>query len=293
MILEIINVMAPLLVLAGIGFIWGWRGKPFPVESVSLMVTNIGTPCLVLGTLFRGNLDHSQIGSVGLAAIIAVGLFLLVGYGLLKMLGLPWRSFLPTIAFPNAGNAGLSLSLFAFGQQGLALAIIYFAVSSLGNFTLGQAIYAGRGNWREVAGSPMIYAVVLAVVGNLLDFHPPLWLQRSLDVAGGIAIPMMLITLGVSLARLKVHDIKSGVIVALIRLLLGIAVGIGLSEIFGFTGTLRGIFVLQCAMPVAVVNYIFAVRYNRDAGGVAGVVVVSTLLGFTVMPLILAFVMRG
>lgn len=293
MILEIVNVMAPLLVLAGIGFVWGWRGKPFPVESVSLMVTNIGTPCLVLGTLFRGNLDHSQIGSVGLAAVVAVGLFLFIGYGLLRLLGLPWRSFLPTIAFPNAGNAGLSLSLFAFGQQGLALAIIYFAVSSLSNFTLGQAIYAGRGNWREVAGSPMIYAVVLAVAGNLLDFHPPLWLQRSLDVAGGIAIPMMLITLGVSLARLKVNDIKSGIIVALIRLLLGIAVGVGISELFGFTGTLRGIFILQCAMPVAVVNYIFAVRYNRDAGGVAGVVVVSTLLGFAVMPLILAFVMRG
>jgi len=45
-------------------------------------------------------------------------------------------------------------------------------------------------------------------------------------------------------------------------------------------------------MPVAVVNYIFAVRYNRDPQTMASLVVISTLLSFATLPALLAFVLR-
>ena len=57
---------------------------------------------------------------------------------------------------------------------------------------------------------------------------------------------------------------------------------------FGFTGAERIAFVLQCAMPVAVFNYLFAQMYDNEPGEVASLVVISTLLAVVTTPIVLA-----
>lgn len=289
---EIFSVIAPLVVLAGAGWLWAKRGKPYQVDQISLLVTNFGTPCLVIHSLLNAEVDRSMIGTMALATLIAMVAFMAINAAMLRAMNLSVRDYVAGLTFPNAGNAGLSLSLFAYGQPGLALGIIFFAVSSLGNFTVGQSILAGRGNLGAVLRSPMIWAVLIGVAGNLLQVHPPLWIMRSLQVGGGIAIPLMLFTLGVSLATLKVNDLKRGLLLSALRLVAGIVAGFGLSELLGLDGAARGVFIIQCAMPVAVVNYIFAVRYNRDPQTMASLVVISTLLSFATLPALLAVVLR-
>jgi predicted permease len=289
---EIFSVIAPLMVLAGAGWLWARRGKPFQVDQISLLVTNFGTPCLVIHALLSADVDRAMIGIMALATVVAMAAFMAINAAALRLMRLSVRDYVAGLTFPNAGNAGLSLSLFAYGQPGLALGIVFFAVSSLGNFTLGQSILAGRGNLGAVFRSPMIYAVLIGVAGNLAGLHPPLWVMRSLQTAGGIAIPLMLFTLGVSLATLKVNDLKRGLLLSVLRLLAGLAAGFGLSALLGLEGAARGVFIIQCAMPVAVVNYIFAVRYNRDPQTMASLVVISTLLSFATLPALLALVLR-
>lgn len=289
---EIFSVIAPLVVLAGAGWLWAKRGKPYQVDQISLLVTNFGTPCLVIHSLLNAEVDRSMIGTMALATLIAMVAFMAINAAMLRAMNLSVRNYVAGLTFPNAGNAGLSLSLFAYGQPGLALGIIFFAVSSLGNFTVGQSILAGRGNLGTVLRSPMIWAVLIGVAGNLLQVHPPLWVMRSLQVGGGIAIPLMLFTLGVSLATLKVNDLKRGLLLSALRLVAGIVAGFGLGELLGLDGAARGVFIIQCAMPVAVVNYIFAVRYNRDPQTMASLVVISTLLSFATLPALLAVVLR-
>jgi len=289
---EIFSVIAPLVVLAGAGWVWAKRGKPYQVDQISLLVTNFGTPCLVIHSLLVAEVDRSLIGTMALATLIAMVAFMAINAAILRAMNLSVRDYVSGLTFPNAGNAGLSLSLFAYGQPGLALGIIYFAVSSLGNFTVGQSILAGRGNLGAVLRSPMIYAVVVGIIGNRLGLHPPLWVMQSLQVAGGIAIPLMLLMLGVSLATLKVQDLRNGLILSALRLGLGIAIGIGLSWALDLQGAARGVFIIQCAMPAAVINYVFSVRYGRDSAGVASLVVISTLLSFATLPALLALVLH-
>ena len=59
----------------------------------------------------------------------------------------------------------------------------------------------------------------------------------------------------------------------------------------GGEGVMRAALVLQCAMPVAVFNFLFVERYNNQPGEVAGMVVISTVLSFATLPFLLAFVM--
>ncbi len=289
---EIFSVIAPLVVLAGASWVWAKRGKPYQVDQISLLVTNFGTPCLVIHSLLVAEIDREMIGTMAFATAVAMAVFMAINAVMLMLMKLSVRDYVAGLTFPNAGNAGLSLSLFAYGQPGLALGIIYFAISSLSNFTVGQTILAGRGNLGAVLRSPMIYAVLIGIAGNLLQIHPPVWVMRSLQVGGGIAIPLMLFTLGVSLATLQVNDLKRGLLLSALRLAVGVAAGFGLSELLGLECVARGVFIIQCAMPVAVVNYIFAVRYNRDPQTMASLVVISTLLSFATLPALLAVVLR-
>ena len=75
------------------------------------------------------------------------------------------------------------------------------------------------------------------------------------------------------------------------RLLSGFVVGWAAAEMFGMDGAARGELILQCAMPVAVFNYLFALQYNNQPEEVAGTVVISTALSFLTLPLLLWYVM--
>ena len=48
-----------------------------------------------------------------------------------------------------------------------------------------------------------------------------------------------------------------------------------------------GALIIQCAMPVAVFSYLFAVRYGGPSDVVAGGILISTLLALAALPVIL------
>jgi predicted permease len=58
---------------------------------------------------------------------------------------------------------GLPVCLFAFGNEGIGLPMMYFAVPSAGQFTIGPAIAAGRLDLRGLLKIPLIYAVSAAL----------------------------------------------------------------------------------------------------------------------------------
>ena len=73
---------------------------------------------------------------------------------------------------------------------------------------------------------------------------------------------------------------------------MGTVAGFVLASAFGFTGPERVAFVLQCAMPVAVYNYLFAQMYNNDPEDVASLVIVSTVLSVVTTPILLALTVK-
>lgn len=104
---------------------------------------------------------------------------------------------------------------------------------------------------------------------------------------------MMLIAMGVSLARFKINSIKRSLALSGLRIGMGFGVGVVLAATLNLEGVARGILILQSAMPVAVFSYLFAVRYNRSPEEVAGTVMISTILSFLTLPLLLLYVLPG
>src|SRR5262245_6874196 len=286
-------IIAPVLVCCGLGYLWARLGRPFDTQFATALVTNIGTPCLIASTLTRLQVGLDGLAEIGGAALAAFACFAVIGLVVLRSARLPLAALLPSMIFPNAGNMGLPLCLFAFGQAGLALAIVYFAVFSVLNFTVGVAIAAGSFAPRRLLRLPLIYVVLASLLIVAFRIELPAWLANSLQLLAGLTIPLMLIALGVSLAQLKAANLWRSLALSLVRFAAGVGVGLGLAWLFGLSDRARGVLIIQSAMPVAVFNYLFAVVYNRSPGEVAGMVLLSTLISFAGLPFVLLLALPG
>jgi len=291
MIYQILNVVAPTFIVVFIGWIWGKADYKYDNNLVTSLIMNIGGPCLVFSTLGDLEVSASLIGRMGLATLIAIVIFGLVGAMFLKWAGLSSKAFLSPLMFPNIGNIGLPICLFAYGKTGLALAVMVFAVFCLFQFTVGIKLYSGGSSLMSLFKEPIIYAVIASLFFIINKSRPPDILLRTTELLGAFTIPLMLLSLGVTLAKLRIISIKRSFLLALLRVAMGFVVSLALSYVFKFDHDARGVFVLQCSMPVAVFNYMLAERYHRSPGENAELLMVSTLLSLVTLPLILRFLL--
>lgn len=289
---QIFNIIAPVLVCVLIGFVWVRRGRPFDTGMVSSLVMYIGAPCLIVATLSEVSLSPAALLEVaGLYGAVLV-LTALAALAVIRLSGVSPRVYFTAMTFPNVGNMGLPLCLLAFGEQGLVLGLAWFMLNSIGHFSLGVVVVSGQSFLRELFTNPVVVSVGLAVLMVVTGWRLPAWLFNTVELIGGMTIPMMLITLGVSLGQLQVSGLGRATGFALLRLLMGFAVGFLVCELLAVEGALRGVVLIQSSMPVAVFNYLFAQRYQQGPQEVAGMVVVSTALAFVLLPVLLGYVLR-
>ena len=291
MLYTIFSVIAPVFLCALLGFLWVKKGLPFDTPFVSRLVLEIGAPCLIFSSFMEQDIDMATFGTMAKAALLSMLLFGIVGGSILHLAGLDQRTWLPSQVFPNSGNMGLPLCLLAFGEEGLALGMTYFMVMTVFSFTLGVMITSGKLTLREFASNPTFVSVLITLLFLFTGTKPWVWVQNTTQLLGDFTIPLMLIAMGVSLARFRITSAGRSVLIAALRLGMGFVVGVGVAELFGLTGVIRGVTILQSAMPVAVFSYLFAVRYNRSPEEVAGTVVISTLLSFASLPALLWYVL--
>ena len=100
---------------------------------------------------------------------------------------------------------------------------------------------------------------------------------------------LMLMALGHTIGGLRAHNLPRAFGLGTARLAIAFVVALSVSKLLGLTGVARGVLVLQGAMPAAVFSYLFAARYERDADDIAGIVLVSTLLGAVLLPFLVSY----
>lgn len=288
---QLFAILAPVLICAAIGFIWARRALPFDNEVVTTLVYNVGAPCLILATFAKVDLGAEALAEIAAAALAACAGFGAIGYAVLRAARLSVPSYLPALMFPLTGSMGLPVCLFAFGEEGLALALVFFALGVIGSVTIGATIASGTLSFARLARTPVIYAVFLAVGLELAAIELPRWALNTTDLLGAMVIPTQLVALGLALARLKVTSLGRSASLAAVRLGIGAAIGWAVAEAFGLGPVAAAVVILQSAMPVAVSSYLFAQRHDRQPEEVAGMVLVSAIASFATIPILLVFLL--
>ena len=290
MISEVLTVIAPVFIIAGLGYFWVKRELPFDNATISSLVMYVGSPCLIYSALTNNAAETAALGTMGVSAFLVILMSLLFSWVFLKIAGWKLTTYLPALIHPNCGNMGLPLVLLAFGQEGLALGMAYFFVNSISQYTLGMAISSGQFDIRQLMKQPIIWAVIFVLTVILGDFQMPKWFNSTTSILAGLTIPAMLIMLGTSLANLNIASLKETLTISFLRILLGLGLGLLVIEMLSLSGIMAGIVLLQSAMPSAVFNYVFADRFNRESDKVAAVILQSTLISALSLPLLVAWV---
>lgn len=296
MLFELWNVIAPVLVCTAIGVFWGRSATPYAAEFVSRAVMNIGAPCLVVSAISQAEISGEGFAQVALAAsLIFIGTAALAVL-VIRYSGGDIRSLLSAVVFPNNGNMGLPLCLFAFGEEGLALALAFFLVQMTALMTGGVALMS-RANTglatmlRDLAKQPLIYAIVVALWLLSSGTTLPLWIDSTVELLAGFTIPLMLITLGVSLSSLTTTGWWRSIGFSVLRIGGGLIFAWMAVSLLGLTGTAKNVVLLQSIMPAAVFNYLLALKFDRDPNAVAGIVVASTVMALVAVPLLLTLLL--
>ena len=288
-ILELLSVVAPVFIVALVGLAWTRSGAHFDEVSISRLVLNVGVPCLLFRSLTSLDVSPFELAQMAGLTVGVMSLFAVGGFAVLKAMKLPSHTFLGPLVFSNSGNIGVPICLFAFGEPGLALGMTYFAVSATFHVSLGAPLFSGIYSLRPFLRSPLTWAVVITIPVVASGVTVPTWIARTTTLLGDIAIPLMLLTLGVSLSKMHPDSLGRSVVLSLVRLALGVSAGLLVTTLLGVEGLTRKVLILQASMPVGVLNYLFAHRYGRSPEQVASLVLVSTLLSVVSIPVLLAW----
>lgn len=285
----VLEIVAPVFLLAAIGFGWVKLGFEYRVEFVTRLAMTLSVPCLIFTSLMQTEVDPVALTTVSIAATVAYAAIAVAFYAIILLFRLDVRTYLAPLVFGNTGNIGMPLALFAFGQDGLGYAVVVFAVMAIGSFTFGIWVVSGGGSLAKVIKEPIVAATILGGIFLSQGWQTPRVLTNTLELIGQIAIPIMLITLGVAVARLHPGRLGRALILSLAKAAVCVAAGLGIGMAFGLSGMALAVLTVQLATPVAVTSYMLAVKYGADDDAVAGLVVVSTLLSVGLVPLLLAF----
>lgn len=292
-----VDNLLPVFLAAGAGYVLVRRVRldPKPVSQVAFFVL---APCLVFQIIMDSRLPLESF--LRMAAFCAASLLLLGGAVALCARALGWsRSLIAATVLvvlqPNAGNYGLSVNRFAFGDEGLVQAGVYFITASVLCFTVGVMVASlGRSGARETLGAlvrvPAIWAMALALVLVATGSRLPLAIGRTVELLSEASIPTFLLLLGMQLAARAVGgNLKLGplALASGARLIGGAGVGLLLVGPMGLDGVARQAAVLQSGMPSAIITIVLAAEYDVEPAFVTSVVVTTTILSpLTLTPLL-------
>ena len=289
------NDVLPIFVVALVGFLLA-RFLKADVKTLSRVTFNALVPCLTFSLLVTSKITPDELGRMMLFTVC-----LILGIGLIaRLLAFPLRldrglatAFMIVVMFSNGGNYGLSVNNFAFGQEALARATIYFVTSSIMMYTVGVFLAnSGHTGVRQALSGvfkvPAVYGVMAAAVVMLLRVEVPPVVMRPVQLLSGASLPCMILVLGMQMERAdKIEQPVLVGVASVLSLIVTPLLAWGLVQALGLSGAARQAAMIQSSMPTAVVTTILALEYQVAPTFVTSTVFLTTLLSpFTVTVLI-------
>jgi predicted permease len=282
----LIQTVIPVFTIILVGYAIG-KIKKVDIQSFIDLIVYIAAPCLIFSSIARSDINLTEFSTIAVAALAIILTMALLALLVLKIAKSDKKGLCLPMSFGNTSYLGYPVALFAFGMDGLSRAVVYDMMNSLVIFSLGIYIIHHRNELQEAFKVPLLYAVVIGLLVNLLKIPVPQEIFKPIEMIGMITIPLALLVLGYKLTQIKIEAAKIACLASGFRILGGFLVALVIINLFSIDGLTKDIILLQAAMPSAVMTLILASKYERDASLVASVVLITTVISMVTIPLIL------
>jgi malate permease and related proteins len=291
------NTILPIFIVAAIGFFLA-RRLGAQAKTLSTVTFNVLSPALIFNALVTSTISANEFGRMALFSVCVIFLAGLLGFGISRAMRLDQgatSAFVIVAMFANAGNYGLPLVLFAFGQEALARAAVYLVIHMVLLYSVGVVLASSGqsgflGAVRGILKVPHFYAISAAVIVLVLGIRMPEPVMRSVGLLNSAALPVMILLMGMQLERSALPKQMGPVWVATSLRLVGIPlVALALTSLFGMTGTERQAAVIQASMPAAVMITVLSLQYNSAPEFSTAVVFLTTVLSPVTLTLLISY----
>ena len=282
----ITEVIGPVLLITAVGYALG-RSRLVAAQPLTALSALVLIPALVFYALTTSTLPRAAFARIGGFIVVQ---FLLVAFVVWIFARMHrWdrvrtAGVLLATQISNAGNAGLPLVFFAWGQTGLTAAVGFFAVQAVLVNLL--AVYIGAGATstgahpgRALLRQPVTYAIGAGVLLSLFGIGLPVPIAKAAQLLANGAIAIMLLVVGLQLAEVRVAaDLHTVWFATVVRLLVAPLLAWTTAPLLGLEGTLRDVSVLLASLPTGVSAAVWATEFRTEPALVSSIVVITTLL---------------
>ncbi|WP_300345342.1 AEC family transporter [Nesterenkonia sp.] len=270
----------------------------------------VASPCLLFLTISGspiGEVIGPQFGVAAVSAFAALFLFLLVGRVLL-----PGRRFsehmiaAQSASQVNGANLGFPIAAYVLGDIALAAPVVMFQLAiymPLVVATLDQARHreTGAASVRpttrlavlrrvlQTVANPVIIGAMLGLLFSWQQWRFPGPVHESIELLAGAAIPLLLLSFGLSLVGSHPLDKAAGrrrdvLLAAGTKLIIHpVLAYLAAAFLFGLEGAMLFTAVVMASLPTAQNVLVTAVRYEAGEIIARDTVLITTVLGIPSM----------
>ena len=293
--IKLFEVLFPVFFVVGIGYYLGKTNPKIDTTFITSFAANIGTPAMVIYAITSTGINFEIFRDYFWYYLLAIVLFALVGIFTLYLLKTKdIVRELPPLIFPNTGNMGLPICMFAYGSKGLGVSASITSLIILCHFTLGVFLADRKFNLNVILKNPPFYAIIFSAIMLFYGIKMPVFVVNTTEWLMYVTIFLILMSLGIALTRLKVFSLSNALISSFTRMIIGPSIGFLLIFIFDLKGFAAGVLLIQCSMPSAVLNYLVGSIYSpkKIVDSIASTIVVSTLISFVTIPIVVYIALR-
>ena len=291
---KLFEVLFPVFFMVGIGYFIGKKNPKLDTSFITNFAANVGSPAMVFYAITTTGVTFSMFIQYFWYSLIAIFAFAIVGVIFLIFLKKEIIRELPPFVLPNVGNMGLPICLFAYGDLGLGIAATISSLVIFFHFTINVFLASKKFSLKLLLQSPPVYAIIISIIFIYYEIETPVFLVNTTMITAYTAIFLILMSLGIALTRLKVFSFKSAFISSICRVFIGPLIGLGIIKMFNLSGFAAGVFLIQCAMPSAVLTYLIGSMYSpkKIVDSIASMIVVSTIMSFITLPIVVFFALK-
>lgn len=295
--LEILNVVLPVFILIGVGYLTVWL-KIFTdalVDALMRFAVTLAVPALLFQGISTLDLQANFEAPILLSFYLGAFLCFLIGlFGARVMFKRPWPDSVVIgfcCLFSNSLMLGLPIAERAYGAEALSGNFTIISIHSLFAYSIGitvMEVVKARGKsvfqiivtvLRGMTSNALVIAIALAFVVNLTGIHIPGPVSDSISLLAQTALPTALFAVGGVLRRYKPEgDVRTILFICAVSLALHPSLSFLFGKAFGITkDSLRSV-ITTASMAPGLNAFLFANLYSCAKRVAASSVLIGTAI---------------
>lgn len=283
------QIVAPILVLMAIGAFLQ-RKFTFNLKTMSQLITYCFMPAAVFLSIYETSVNKEVLGQITIFIVLFIGSQMLLSALLAKVLGLNKLEsavFKNSIVLINSGNYGIPVAQMIFVTQpiGVAIQVILVIFQNMTTYTYGlynliSSTKSGMAILRDFLKMPIVHALILGALMNMLNVPIPQMLRIPLEYIAGGFVAVALLILGMQLSQIQVRTMFNKMIIVscFTRLVLGPVIALGIIYMLGLDGVVAQSLLIASAFPTSRNSSSLALEYDIESDTAAQTVLFSTVV---------------